>query len=295
LLANGPIAESPRGKSVSLATRNGYFELVDLLLKNGSIREEDRGDAVAYAAWHGNLECVTLLLSNGSISEEKRGLALAGAAKYGHFEVFYQLLKKEGVLQGVSVQVTTQHSTDSLSYERFEQMQPDFANAVQNGHIEGIGKMIQDGFYPDALSYAAQTGSLSAVRELVIGRTLSMHNREEAVESAAKRGYFEVAEELLKNEIVNDLGSYRGHAREEAVKSALVNMHLKLVCLLLRNHPASFRKLRGVAVYLAVATNDIGTLRELLKSNAVIPEDCRQAAIEKASQNGYTQMVKELQ
>jgi ankyrin repeat protein len=325
LLANGPIDESPRSKSLSIAIQYGYFELVVPLLKNGSIREEERGDGAAYAAWHGNLECVALLLDNGPISDEKRGLAvakgaqrgnlecvtlllnngpiseerrgwgLAFAAKYGHFEVFYHLLKKEGVLQGVSVQVTTQNGPDDYYYKRLEEMQPDFVSAVQSGHIEGIGKMIQEGFYSEALKYAAKSGSLSAVRELIIGRTLSEYEREQAVESAAKKGYFEVAEELLKNEIVNDLNIYRGQPREEAVTSALVNMHVKLVCLLLRNHPARFRELRGVAVYMVVATGDMDTLRELLKNNAVIPEDCRKSAIEKALQSGNPEMLKELQ
>ena len=221
---------------------------------------------------------ITLLLNNGPICEKRRGWGLGNAAQNGHFEVFYHLLKKEGVLQGVSVQVTTQNSLYDSS---FGTMEPDFASAVQSGRIEGIGKMIQDRFYPEALKYAAQSGSLSAVRELVIGRTLSLNGREEAVERAAARGYFEVAEELLKNEIVNDLEQYRGRDREEAVESALVNMHVKLVCLLLRNQPARFQKLRGVAVYLAVATGDMGTLRELLKNNAVIPEDCARLPLKK--------------
>ncbi len=176
-------------------------------------------------------------------------------------------------------------------------------------------------FAPDAshnarawiLIYAAGNGRVDVVQKVLeIDPTIS---REKAVKIAVENGFFNIVQELLKNN-ASISGDVQGKAVIEAAKKGHLNIFLELLNngpiseedrgiaveqairsgspdifqALLNNGPISLEA-RGNAVCAAAGKGNLKVVQELLKNDAVISDWSRGSAFSNAAEKGHLEIL----
>ncbi|KAK2743974.1 hypothetical protein FQN55_007023 [Onygenales sp. PD_40] len=292
-------AETETWTALSLASRYGHLEMVQLLLANGASIKTDQGHCPAFlaASRGGHTKIAQLLLDNGAsfdMQDEGYYNLLRDLSNRGSKEILQLLLPTTGDINAQHV-----NKGDALRDALFTACLHGYRETVELLLDTGADVNLLAGAHGTALAAAASTGQTAVVR-LLLERGADVNllagDRGTALEAAACQGSIETVRLLLdKGADVNLIGGDRG----TALAAAASHGHTEIVQLLL-GKGADYNLLdcdRGTALTAAASEGHAEIVQLLLDKGADvnIPGGYPGTALQGAVVSGHSETVRLLQ
>ena len=210
LLENGvdPNVEVDHLIPIISASRDGYLDIVRLLLQYGADVAVDDNYAIGMASQNGHLEVVRLLLENGADPTVRDNYALIWASYYNYVDVVRLLL---------------QHGADPTAA---------IQRASEKGYLDIVQVLLENGANPTvndnyAIRWASRNGHTEVVRLLLQYGADPTAEDNSAIRMASFNGYIDVVKLLLQDTRVNPSAVYN-----DAIINAMSNNHIEIMYLL---------------------------------------------------------------
>ena len=280
------------GTALMLASQNGHYQVVELLLKKHAHvnhQTQDGVTALMLASQNGHYQVVELLLKEHADVNHHRqdGItALMSASQNGHYQVVELLIKEH-----TDVNHQMQDGVTALML------------ASQNGHYQVVELLLkqhadvnhqkQDGLI--ALMSASENGHYQVVELLLKEHADINHQMQNGVTAlmlASQNGHYQVVELLLKEHADINYVSQKGST---ALMLASQSGHYQVVKLLLKEHADvnHQRQDKVTALMIASQNGNYQVVELLLKEHADINYVSQKGstALMLASRNGHHQVV----
>ena len=265
---------------IRIAVAGGYIEIVKLLLKDQRINPGDANNyAIRIASEKGYTEIVKLLLQDPRVNPSNdNNYAIRIAAEKGYIEIVKSLLKDSRV-------DPSDHHNDAIRC------------AVKNGHTEIVQLLLQDKRVnpSDVNNYAIRKATENGYTEIV--QLLlqdprvdpSTHNNY-AIKIAVKNNYIKIVKLLLQNPRIDLNKSFN-----DVIQIAAAHGYIKIVQLLLQDPRINFNNSNNdinYAIQKAIVNGHIEVVKLLLQDKRVDPSALKNYALYTAIEKGHIEIVK---
>ena len=295
LLQANCLKKSVESNALLIASYNGNYEIVELLISKGvdyKYQRVDGGNAFMLACQNGHIQTVELLLKeqvDPNVQKEDGWNAFMLACQNGHTQIVELLLKEQ-------VDPNVQKNDGGNA----------FMLACQNGHTQIVELLLKEQVDPNvqkidgwnAFMSACQNGHTQVV-ELLLKKQVDPNVQEKdgwnAFMLACQNGHTQIVELLLKEKVDPNVQKIDGW---NAFMSACQNGHTQVVELLLKEQvdPNVQKKDGWNAFMLACQNGHTQIVELLLKGEQIIDPNVQTkdgvTALMLASAHGHYEVVK---